>query len=48
MGEGGRALPTPAIESELWQRLADYKIGPTDAAFTFAQRLARENRWSAD
>lgn len=37
-----------AQETELWQRLADYEIGPEDAAFTFAQRLARENRWSAD
>ena len=33
--------------TDLWQRLADYEIGPDDAAFTFAQRLARENRWSA-
>jgi len=36
-----------ANETELWQRLADYVIGPEDAAFTFEQRLARENRWSA-
>ena len=36
-----------ATGSDLWQRLADYEIGPPDAAFTFAQRLARENRWSA-
>lgn len=37
-----------AQQTDLWQRLAEYEIGPTDAAFTFAQRLARENRWSAD
>jgi hypothetical protein len=37
-----------AQKTDLWQRLADYEIGPPDAAFTFAQRLARENRWSAD
>ncbi len=37
-----------AQNTELWQRLVDYEIGPEDAAFSFAQRLARENRWSAD
>ena len=37
-----------ATDTELWQRLADYEIGPEGAAFTFAQRLARENRWSGD
>lgn len=37
-----------AEQTGLWQRLADYEIGPTGAAFTFTQRLARENRWSAD
>ena len=37
-----------AQETELWHRLADYEIGPDEAAFTFAQRLARENRWSAE
>lgn len=37
-----------ARDTQLWQRLADYEIGPPDADFTFAQRLARENRWSAD
>lgn len=29
----------------LWERLRSYEIGPPDAAFTFVQRLARENRW---
>ena len=33
-------------DDPLWQRLRAYEIGPDDAAFTFAQRLARENRWS--
>lgn len=37
-----------AVSSDLWQRLAGYEIGPADASFTFAQRLARENRWSAE
>ena len=37
-----------ATDTDLWHRLADYEIGPADAAFTFAQRLARENRWSGD
>lgn len=37
-----------AERTELWQRLADYRIGPEDAAFSFAERLARENRWSAE
>lgn len=31
---------------ELWQRIAAHRIGPADASFTFAARLARENRWS--
>ena len=31
--------------SEVWQRLADYTIGPEQAALSFEQRLARENRW---
>ena len=37
-----------ATVTDLWQRLAEYEIGPPDAAFTFAQRLARENRWSTE
>ncbi|QYJ06309.1 glycine-rich domain-containing protein [Qipengyuania flava] len=35
-----------AHSSDLWQRLAAYEIGPADAAFSFTQRLSRENRWS--
>lgn len=35
-----------AVASDLWQRLAAYQIGLTHASLTFAQRLARENRWS--
>lgn len=37
----------PAFDGELWDRLEAHHIGPADAALTFAQRLARENRWSA-
>jgi len=33
-------------DDPLWQRLRAYEIGPDEAAFTFAHRLARENRWS--
>lgn len=36
-----------AVASDLWQRLAAYEIGPSTASLTFAQRLARENRWSS-
>lgn len=35
----------PAISTELWQHLAAYEVGPPGAAFSFIQRLARENRW---
>ncbi|MCB2087416.1 MAG: hypothetical protein R3E18_13040 [Sphingomonadaceae bacterium] len=31
-----------------WLALASYSIGPEDAPLSFGQRLARENRWSAD
>lgn len=37
-----------AVASDLWQRLADYEIGPPQASLTFAQRLARENGWRHD
>lgn len=33
-------------DPELWRRLVEYRIGPADAALTFPQRLARENRWA--
>lgn len=42
--------PSPAPSGEpdhpVWQALSSYKIGPDDAALSFAQRLARENGWS--
>lgn len=31
----------------VWQRLQAFTIGPEDAALSFAQRLARENGWTA-
>ncbi|MEX0341782.1 MAG: hypothetical protein AB3N06_04280 [Erythrobacter sp.] len=37
-----------ATSTDLWQRLAAYEIGPADAALSFTQRLARENRWSSE
>lgn len=37
-------MPSPG--DPLWQRIAAHPIGPPDAALTFAQRLARENRWT--
>jgi hypothetical protein len=41
-------VPAPSLASHpLWQRLQLYQIGPSDAALPFAQRLARENGWSA-
>jgi hypothetical protein len=38
----------PAIATDLWQRLAEYEIGPQAATLSFAKRLARENRWRED
>jgi hypothetical protein len=35
-----------ALSTDLWQRLAAYEIGPSDASLSFARRLARENRWT--
>ena len=43
-GIGSRAMS--ALATDLWRKLAAYEVGPRDAAFTFSQRLARENRWS--
>lgn len=37
-----------ALQNDLWQRLQQHEIGPPDASLTFVDRLARENRWSAD
>ena len=36
------------FDAVLWQRLAAHTIGPPDASLTFADRLARENRWSPE
>ena len=36
-----------AFDAQLWARLEGYRIGPVDAALSFADRLARENRWPA-
>ncbi|TWT85772.1 hypothetical protein Pla123a_05790 [Posidoniimonas polymericola] len=35
-----------ARHAELWRRIAEFKFDDPAAAFTFTQRLARENRWS--
>ena len=40
--------PTTPHDNELWQKLQNYEIGPPDAPLTFADRLARENRWSPE
>ena len=40
--------PASFSTSDLWQRIAVHEIGPSSAALTFTDRLARENRWSAD
>ena len=37
-----------APDDPLLHRLKHYEIGPADAELTFADRLARENRWSAE
>jgi hypothetical protein len=36
------------FDQDLWHRLEAYAIGPSDAALTFTDRLARENRWSRE
>lgn len=36
------------FDQDLWRRLHDHHIGPPDAALTFTDRLARENRWSRE
>jgi len=35
-------------QDDLRERLSSYVIGPEAAAFSFEQRLARENRWEPD
>lgn len=36
-----------ADDHPLWLVLAQYRVGPNDAAFSFEARLARENGWTA-
>ena len=36
----------PPLDHPLWSKISCYSIGPADAAFGFAQRLARENGWT--
>jgi hypothetical protein len=44
----GHPAPAPSPDCHpVWQALLSYPIGPADAALSFAQRLARENGWSA-
>lgn len=45
MSESDPRPPSPR-DHPVWRRLAAYSIGPDDAAFGFAERLARENRWT--
>ncbi len=35
-------------DEALWHRIETHHIGPADAELSFAVRLARENRWSAE
>jgi hypothetical protein len=45
MNETG--LPVICLaDHPVWNALLSYKIGPTDAALSFSQRLARENGWT--
>jgi hypothetical protein len=37
-----------ADDHPLWPELAQYRVGPDDAAFSFEARLARENGWTND
>lgn len=41
-------MPASYPGHPIWIALSRYKIGPDDAALSFAQRLARENGWAAD
>ncbi|HEY6817408.1 MAG TPA: hypothetical protein VI168_17875 [Croceibacterium sp.] len=36
------------MENPVWHAIERHTIGPPDAAFPFAARLARENRWSGE
>ena len=33
-------------DPELWQKIEEFEIGPSDATLSFAGRLARENNWT--
>lgn len=46
MSEADR-LSFPTRSQPKWQDIQQYRIGPDDAALSFAARLARENGWSA-
>lgn len=41
------AVSDDYLSDPLWQRLADYEVGPAGAEFSFVQRLARENGWAS-
>ena len=45
-GTSSISEPVPAPDHPLWRTLEASEIGPSDAALTFAARLARENRWT--
>ena len=38
-------LPRALTDHPVWQKLSRYQIGPSGAALSFAERLARENGW---
>ncbi|KPF79892.1 hypothetical protein IP88_01290 [alpha proteobacterium AAP81b] len=38
----------PCLDHPVWAALQNYHIGPDEAAFDFAARLARDNGWTAD
>jgi hypothetical protein len=40
-------MPASYPDHPVWIALSHYTIGPDDAALSFAQRLARENGWTA-
>jgi hypothetical protein len=40
--------PASPPDHPVWASLSLYTVGPDDAALSFAQRLARENGWSAE
>lgn len=45
---GSPRIPEATARHPVWLALQNYTIGPPDAEFSFAQRLARENHWRAD